>query len=90
MLLIGAVKPIADTGAVSEFGSGGGVRDGERSEPKYFGTPLSNFTRGCQLLFYKHINRGLTYDLLIVIYHLLKIFACIFYQNIAHIHFNFI
>ena len=28
---------------------------------------------GCQPLIHKHINRGLTYDLLIVIYHLLKI-----------------
>ena len=44
---------------------------------------------GCQPLIHKHIKRGLTYDLLIVIYHLLKILACLFYQNISHIHFNF-
>ena len=43
---------------------------------------------GYKPLNYKHINRGLTYDLLIVIYHLLKIEAFIFYQNIAHIHFR--
>ena len=50
-----------------------GVRDGERSEPKIFGNLLSIFTGGCQPLIYIHINRGQTYDLLIVTYHLLKI-----------------
>ena len=58
-----------------------GVRDGERSELKIFGPPLwifgpplqggANFYRGGQPLILKHINIGLTYDLLIVIYHLL-------------------
>ena len=54
-----------------------GVRVGE---PKFFGNILKwagvpIFIGGCQPLIYKHINRGLTYDLLIVIYHLLKIFT---------------
>ena len=59
-----------------------GLRDGERSEPKFFGPPPVNFwpplaggcqfcTGGCQPLIHKHTNIGLTYDLLIVIYHLL-------------------
>ena len=52
-----------------------GVRGDELSEAKFFGTPLSIFgifTGGWQPLIHKHINRGLTYDSLIVIYHLLS------------------
>ena len=40
---------------------------------------------GCQPLISKHINLGLTYDLLIVIYHSRDI-SLHFYQNIAHIY----
>ena len=66
--------------AVSEFYSGGCQMASEASRkflappceflaPPCRGVPI--FTGGCQPLIHKYINRGLTYGLLIVIYHLL-------------------
>ena len=67
------------SGAVSKFWSGGCENASEA---------IRNFlSGGCQPLIYKHLNRGLTYDLLIVIYHLSSLH---FYLNIAHIYLNFI
>ena len=62
------LKPICCSGAVSvEFWSGGCEMASDVSR-KFLAPPC----RG-EPLIYKHINRGLTYDLLTVIYHLLKI-----------------
>ena len=51
-------------GRFQSFGQGSAGWRAKRAE---------NFIGGCQPLIYKLINRGLTYDLIIVIYHLLKI-----------------
>ena len=71
---------IFDQGRFQSFGQGGARWRAKRAEnfwppPVNFWPPPAGggpiFTGGCQPLILKHINIGLTYDLLIVIYHLL-------------------
>ena len=74
-------------GRFQGFGQGGARWRAKRAE-KFWHPPAG----GCQPLIHKHLNRGLTYGLLIVIYIYISSSQDIslpFDKNIAHIHLNF-